>query len=105
MAPGGEPLHEMEVKSLARGRMCVNKVIAEPSRRGPRDGRQKGLRGNSIAFPQAKIELMQGTELPPTAQEASRFLAESVVIALAGVDVEDLHNARFAEIRRRPYVK
>jgi|TARA_B110000285_G_C14598024_1_gene369335 hypothetical protein len=105
MAPGGEPLHEMEVKSLARGRMCVNKVIAEPSRRGPRDGRQKGLRGNSIAFPQAKIELMQGTELPPTAEEASRFLAESVVIALAGVDVEDLHNARFAEIRRRPYVK
>ncbi len=58
MAPGGEPLHEMEVKSLARGRMCVNKVIAEPLRRGPRDGRQKGLRGNSIAFPQAKISLL-----------------------------------------------
>ena len=52
-APEGKPLHEMEVKSLARGRMCVNKIIAEPERSGPRQGRQGGLRGNIIAFPQA----------------------------------------------------
>ena len=39
LAPGGEPLHEMELKSLARGRMCVKKVIAEPGRQGPRGRR------------------------------------------------------------------
>ncbi len=104
LAPGGEPLREMETKSLARGRMCVNKVIAEPERRGPRDGRQRGLLGNSIAFPQAKVELLQSSELPPPPEEAARFLSESVVIALAGADVEDLHNAKFAEVRRQPYV-
>ena len=43
--PNGEPLHDMEVKSLARGRMCVQKVIAEPEKQGPRADRQGGLRG------------------------------------------------------------
>ena len=104
MAPGGEPLTEFEIKSLARGRMCVNKVIAEPEKRGPRDGRQGGLRGNTISFPQAKVELRRSLELPPPPEEASEFLSKCVVIALAGADVEDLHNAKFAEIRRRPYI-
>ena len=104
MAPDCEPLSVFEIKSLARGRMCVNKVIAEPEKRGPRDGRQGGLRGNSIAFPQAKVELRISLELPPPPEEASEFLSKSVVIALAGADVLDLHNAKFAEIRRQPYV-
>ena len=104
MAPGGESLTEFEIKSLARGRMCVNKVIAEPEKRGPRDARQGGLRGNSIAFPQAKVELRKSQELPPPPEEAAEFLSKCMVIALAGADVEDLHNAKFAEIRRQPYV-
>eukprot|EP00973_Karenia_brevis_P048839 6775260-Karenia_brevis.AAC.1 len=38
--PNGEPLSEMTVKTLARGRMCVSKVIAEPERRAPRGTKQ-----------------------------------------------------------------
>ena len=102
--PDGEPLRDMEVKSLARGRMCVHKVIAEPERRGPHQGRQSGLRGNSIGFPQAKLHLMEGHELPAPPEEAARLLRETLVIAMAGCDVSDLHNAKWAQIRRDPYV-
>ena len=55
LRPGGEPLRDMELRSLARGRVCVNKIIAEPEKRGPRDERQGGLVGNFICFPQAKV--------------------------------------------------
>ena len=102
--PGGEPLHDMEIKSLARGRMCVSKVIAEPERMGPRGERQGGLRGNTIAFPQARLAQLQSKELPAPADEAARFMSETVVIALAGADIQDLHRAKWAEIRRQPYV-
>ena len=102
--PDGSPLSDMEIKSLARARMCVQKVIAEPEKAGPRTDRQGGLRGNSIAFPQAKVELCRSNEFPPPAEEASRFMGETVVIAMAGVDVEDLHKAKWAEVRRAPYI-
>ena len=88
LTPGGQPLSDMERKSLARGRMCVTKVIAEPERRGPKEMKQGGLRGNTIAFPQAKVELLRGQTLPAAAEEAARFLSETVTIALAGVDVD-----------------
>ena len=73
--PDGEPLHDMEVKSLARGRMCVQKIIAEPERRGPHEGRQAGLRGNSIGFPQARVTILESKELPAPPEEAARFLS------------------------------
>ena len=65
LALGGEPLPGMELESLACGRVCVKKVIAEPERQGPRDERQGGLRGNSIAFPQATAHVCDSNELPP----------------------------------------
>jgi len=102
--PGGEPLRDMEIKSLARARMCVQKVIAEPEKSGPRADRQGALKGNSIAFPQARVELCRSKEFPPPAEEAARFMSETVVIAMAGANVEDLHNAKWAEIRKEPYV-
>ena len=102
--PYGERLTIMELKSLARGRMCVHKVIAEPQKAGARAERQGGLRDNTIAFPQARVEHLLGRELPPAREEAARFLSESVVIALAGADVHDLHHAKWAEVRRGPYV-
>ena len=102
--PGGEPLHEMEFKSLARGRMCAKKVIAEPERQGPRDERPGGLRSNSIAFPQATAHVSGSNELPPPKDAAAAFMRETVIIALAGADVEDLHKAKWAEVRRTPYV-
>ena len=51
--PDGKLLGEVMLKTLARGRMCVNKVIAEPKRCAHPCTKQGGLRGNSIAFPQA----------------------------------------------------
>ena len=104
LAPGGEPLHEMELKSLARGRMCVKKVIAEPGRQGPRDERQGGLRSNSIAFPQATAHVCGSNEPLPPKDAAAAFMRETLIIALAGADVEDLHKAKWAEVRRTPYV-
>ena len=100
LTPGGELLHEMELKSLARGRMCVNKIIAKPERRGPVRTRQGGLRGNSIAFPQAKLELLDdGGELPAPPEAIADFLSKSVIVALAGVDKERLdvmaHSIKF----------
>ena len=31
-------------------------------------------------------------------------MAENVVIAMCGTDVKDLHNAKWAEVRRQPYI-
>jgi len=103
-APGGELLGDMTLKTLARGRMCVKKVIAEPERRAPPKTKQGGLRGNCIAFPQARLELMRSQELPAPPEEASRFMRESVIIALAGAEKEDLHRAKWAEIPRQDYI-
>ena len=102
--PGGEPLRDMEVKSLARGRMCVHKVIAEPERAGPWKDRQGGLVGNTIAFPQGKVEFSPSLEFPAPSAEAADFMSKTVIIALAGADVEDLHKAKWAEVRRQPYL-
>ncbi len=94
----------MQVKSLARGRMCVHKIIAEPERRGPHEGRQAGLRGNSIGFPQARVKLLESKELPAPPEESAQFLSETVVIAMVGSDINELHKAKWAEIRRTPYL-
>ena len=61
----------MTLKSLARGRMCVHKVIAEPERPGPRSTKQGGLHANAIAFPQAKLELLDSAELPAPHDQAA----------------------------------
>ena len=98
------PTNDMTLKTLARGRMCVNKIIAEPQRPGPRDTKQGGLRRNTIAFPQAKLELLGSTELPASPEEAARFMSNSVTIALAGADRNELHNAKWAGIPRGDYV-
>ncbi len=61
---------------------------------GPRNTKQGGLRGNSIAFPQA----------PARREEAARFTCNSVIIALAGAEKEDLRKAKWAEIPRQDYI-
>ena len=102
--PKGELLGEMTLKTLARGRMCVNKVIAEPERRGARGTKQGGLRGNTIAFPQGRVDILPSSELPAAPDVAGAFMSDSVVIALAGAEKDDLHKAKWAQIPRQDYV-
>ena len=104
LTPKGEVLGDMTLKTLARGRMCVNKVIAEPERRGARGTKQGGLRGNTIAFPQGQVHILPSSELPAAPDVAGAFMSNSVVIALAGVEKGDLHNAKWAQIPRQDYV-
>ena len=100
LAPGGELLGEMVLKTLARGRLCVNKIIAEPGKPGPQSGKQRGLRGNTISFPQGRLELLDAVELPAPPEKAAEFMSKSVIIALAGTDMDDLRKAKVAEIPR-----
>ena len=102
--PGGQPIGDMTLKTLARGRACVNKIIAEPDRRGAPETKQGGVRGNTIAFPQAKLELQESRQLPAPQEAAANFMRKSVIIALAGVDPTDLHKARWAEIPRQEFL-
>ena len=97
LAPDGELLGDMTLKSLARERICVNEIIAEPVKPGPHCDKQRGLRGNTIFFPQGKLELVGGCELPAPAEQAAEFMSKAVVIALAGTDKEDLRKAKWAE--------
>ena len=53
---------------------------------------------------QAKLELLDSAELPAPHDQAAEFMSQSVVIALAGADKEDLHKAKWAEIPRQDYV-
>ena len=62
------------------------------------------MRGNSIAFPQAKLELLESQELPAPPDVAASFMSRSVVIALAGADKEDLRRAKIFEIPRQDYI-
>ena len=102
--PRGELLGQMTLKTLARGLMCVNKIIAEPERLGPRNSKQGGLRGNTIIFPQAKLELLDSNELPAPPDKANEFMSKSVSIALTDVDKNDLGKAKWAEIPRQDYI-
>ena len=51
-----------------------------------------------------EVDVLQSRELPARPDEAQRFLAESVVIALAGADVDDLSKARWANVRKGEYM-
>ena len=104
LAPAGELLGDKTLKTLALGRICVNKIIAEPEKPDAKKFKQGGIRGNSIVFPQAKLELLGSSELPAPHEKAIKFLSESVTIALAGVGKDQLRNAKMFEIQRQQYI-
>ena len=85
---GGGPLSSMTFLLLSLGRPVVQKVIAEKHKGGPLKEKQKGMRANTIAFPQARLHELQTAHLPPTRTEAERFLADTISIALVGCDPE-----------------
>ena len=84
---------------LSLGRAVVQKIVAERHKPGPVREKQKGIRANTIAFPQAKLHELQTAHLPPKAEDATRFVSETISIALVGCDPEagSVSLMRFAE--------
>ena len=73
---------------LSLGRAVVQKVIAERTKPQRPEEKQKGMRANTVAFPQAKMRELVTAHLPPTSEEATRYVADCLSIALVGVDPE-----------------
>ena len=89
---------------LALGRMVVRKIIAEPDRKGPPSTKQKGLRHNTIAFPQARcLELLTDALLAEPAV-ARVYLADTISIVLAGSEPEALEKSTWAQVPRDAYL-
>ena len=85
----GQPLSEMTMLLLSLGRPVVQKIIAEPHKARPVKEKQKGIRANTIAFPQAQLHEMATAHLPRLPEEAQRFLSQTISIALVGCSPED----------------
>ena len=78
---------------LALARMVVRKIIAEPYKKTDPSLKQKGLRSNTIAFPQARCREFITQALPAEPSVATSYLADTISIALAGANPEDLEHA------------
>ena len=84
----GKPLSPMTFLLLSLGRPVVQKIIAEPHKTRPVKEKQKGIRANTIAFPQAQLHELATAHLPPLPAEAQRFLSQTISIALVGCTPE-----------------
>ena len=84
----GKPLSPMTFLLLSLGRPVVQKIIAEPRKARPVKEKQKGIRANTIAFPQAQLHELATAHLPPLPAEAQRFLSQTISIALVGCTPE-----------------
>ena len=49
--------------------------------------------------------LQGGSELPAPVEALSEYFSKTFVIALAGADKEDLHNAKWVQIPRQDFVE
>lgn len=90
----GKKLSPMTFLLLSLGRAVVQKIIAEKDKPGRREEKQKGMRSNTVAFPQAKIRELVSAELPAASDETHRFLSDTISIALVGCDPEDQAESR-----------
>lgn len=86
---GGKKLSPMTFLLLSLGRAVVQKIIAEKDKPGRKEEKQKGMRSNTVAFPQAKIRELVTTQLPAASDETHRFLSDTISIALVGCDPEE----------------
>ena len=84
----GKPLSPMTFLLLSLGRRVVQKIIAEPHKTRPVKEKQKGIRANTIAFPQAQLHELATAHLPPLPAEAQRFLSQTISIAPVGCTPE-----------------
>ena len=100
----GEKLSPMTFAMLALARMVVTKIIAEKDRKADPATKQKGLRCNTICFPQARARELITESLPAEPAASVEFFADTISIALAGCNPEDLDKARWAEVPREAYM-
>ena len=89
---------------LALARMVVQKIVAEKDRRADPLTKQKGIRGNTICFPQAVVKELVTSQLPADSETSRQFFSESLCIVFAGCNPEDLDKATWAEVPRDAYV-
>ncbi|CAK0805076.1 unnamed protein product [Prorocentrum cordatum] len=92
----GAKLSPMTFAMLALARMLVRKIIAEKTKKADPRAKQKGLRSNSICFPQAYAKELATQALPAEHEVSQQFFADGLSIALAGASVDDLDKATLA---------
>ncbi|CAK0816743.1 unnamed protein product, partial [Prorocentrum cordatum] len=100
----GAKLSPMTFAMLALARMLVREIIAEKTKKADPRTKQKGLRGNSICFPQAHARELVTQALPAEPEVSQQFSADGLSIALAGASVDDLDKATWAEVPREAYM-
>ena len=100
----GKRLSSMTFTMLALARMIVRKIIAEPYKKTDPSFKQKGLRSNTIAFPQARCRELITRALPAEPSVAAEYLADTISIAWAGASPEDLEHAKWAQVPREAYM-
>ena len=62
------------------------------------------MRSNTICFPQAQVHELITKELPAAHEDSTKFLSETISIALAGCNKDDLDRATWAEVPREAYM-
>ena len=100
----GKRLSSMTFTMLALARMIVRKIIAEPYKKRNPSFKPKGLRSNTIAFPEARCRELITQALPAEPSVAAEYLADTISIALAGASPEDLEHAKWAQVPREAYM-
>ena len=89
---------------LQLARMVIKKVVAEKSRKADPATKQKGMRSNTICFPQATCTQLITEALPAEPQQSIDFISKTISIALAGCDVEDLDSHRDFQVPYEEYM-
>ena len=96
----GKRLSTIPIAMLSLARMVVRKIIAEPYKKNDPSFKQKGLRSNTIAFPQARCRELITQALPAEPSVAAEYFADTISIALTGADPSDLEHAKWAQAPR-----
>ena len=100
----GKKLSPVTFMLLCLARMVVKKVIAEKERRADPKTKQRGLRSNTIAFPQARVRELVTAALPAEPRASTEFIADTISIAMAGCNPMDLHDAKEYQVPREAYL-
>lgn len=100
----GQPLSDATLLLLALARAVVIKEVAEPLRQVPGDERQKVLKGNAIALPQADCRVLATQKLPGELNVLRPFLRENLAVVFCGKDLSEADRFPKLEVDWKKYV-